>query len=197
MGKMEISGLEITLRRINQLESFFNKLENKANEINNFKEILDQKLNPELESLSKNILIQPFSHAANTPRTEVDGIIKKYAKENNLDENLIKAVIKAESNFNSNAKSPVGALGLMQLMPGTAKNLGVDNPLNPEQNIAGGSKYLRNMLDRFDGNIELALAAYNAGPGAVNKYGGIPPYNETQNYVKQVLEYQRQFSGDQ
>ncbi len=116
-------------------------------------------------------------------------------KRNNIDENLVKAVIKAESGFNSQAKSPVGALGLMQLMPSTAKGLGVDNPLDPEQNIAGGTKYLKGLINRFDGRLDFALAAYNAGSGAVKKYGGIPPYPETQNYVKRVLDYQRQFSS--
>lgn len=99
---------------------------------------------------------------------------------------LLRAVAQAESNGIQNAISPAGAIGVMQLMPETARSLGV-NPFNTEQNILGGARYLRYQLDRFDGDIPLALAAYNAGPGAVEKYGGIPPYKETRDYVARVM----------
>ena len=114
---------------------------------------------------------------------KVSEISRKYG----VDEKLVNALIKQESGFNVNAKSKVGALGLMQLMPATAKSMGVTDPMNPEQNIEGGVKYLRSMLDKYNGNIILALAAYNAGPGAVDKYTGVPPYKETQNYVRSIL----------
>lgn len=117
---------------------------------------------------------------------QFDTIINEAAKKYNLPVKLIKSIIKHESNFNPSAVSHAGASGLMQLMPATARGLGVTNILDPLQNIMGGSKYLRNMLDKYDGNLKLAIAAYNAGPGNVDKYGGIPPFKETQNYVTKV-----------
>ena len=127
--------------------------------------------------------------------SNVNTLIKTYAQRYVLDEDLIYAVIKAESNFNPNAVSRAGACGLMQLMPATAAEMGVTNIFDPAQNVAGGTQYLAKMLGIFNNDLSLALAAYNAGPESVKKYGGIPPFAETQAYVRTVLAYQRGFAS--
>jgi soluble lytic murein transglycosylase-like protein len=111
------------------------------------------------------------------------------AKRHHVDPSLIQAVIAQESGGHPRAISSKGAKGLMQLMDGTAREMGVKDSMNPTENILGGTRYLRALLDRFDGDVSLALASYNAGAGAVERYGGIPPYPETQRYVEHVLHY--------
>jgi hypothetical protein len=125
-------------------------------------------------------------------RSRIEKSIHDASRKYNLPPNLIRAVIKAESNFQVNATSHAGAQGLMQLMPLTAKELGVIDPFDIEQNIDGGSRYLRQMLDNFEGDIKLALAAYNAGPGTVRRYGGDVPFAETKQYVDRVLRFSGQ-----
>ncbi|MDF2589153.1 MAG: hypothetical protein K0S41_2994 [Anaerocolumna sp.] len=122
----------------------------------------------------------------------LDDIFDRAAKKYNLPVNLLKAVGKTESDFNEKAVSRCGAQGIMQLMPKTAEYLGVTDSFDAEQNIMGGAKYLAELYDKYDGNISYTLAAYNAGPNNVKKYGGIPPFEETQNYVKKVTNYMKQ-----
>ncbi|MFZ5591690.1 MAG: lytic transglycosylase domain-containing protein [Bacillota bacterium] len=126
--------------------------------------------------------------------SRLEDLFREAAAKYNLDPALLKAVARAESAFNPRAVSPAGAAGVMQLMPATARALGVENVFDPRQNIMAGARYLRQLLDRFAGNLELALAAYNAGPRAVEEHGGIPPYRETRQYISRVLRFRQLFA---
>jgi Transglycosylase SLT domain len=130
----------------------------------------------------------PVQVATLIKQKNLEAVIQKYAQEYGVDEDLIWAVVRQESGFNPGAVSPKGAVGLMQLMPGTAAMMGVSNPFDVEQNIAGGVKYLEQCLSKFNQDVPLALAAYNAGPGNVVKYQGCPPFAETRNYVASILQ---------
>jgi len=127
--------------------------------------------------------------------TQFDSIIFKAAKQHQVDPALIKAIIMAESNYNPDALSKKGAQGLMQLMPNTAKWLGVKDSFNPEYNIHGGVKYFKQLLLQFDGNVELALAAYNAGSKRVRQYNGVPPFTATRYYITKVFKYYEHYKG--
>lgn len=129
------------------------------------------------------------SSSSNPASTDLDAYFEEAAATYNVDVNLLKAIARAESNYNPNATSSAGAMGVMQLMPSTAKSLGITDAYNAHDNIMGGAKVISQHLSRYNGDISLALAAYNAGSGNVEKYGGIPPFTETQNYVKKVLAY--------
>ncbi|MBI2987888.1 MAG: lytic transglycosylase domain-containing protein [Deltaproteobacteria bacterium] len=126
----------------------------------------------------------------------IEEIIRSASGRYGVDPDLVRAVIKAESDFNSQARSPKGARGLMQLMPETARLHSVNNIYDPGQNIEGGVRHLRLLLDRYEGDLRLALAGYNAGTQAVEKYGGVPPYPETREYIRRVLGYHQRYRGN-
>ncbi|MHB8916554.1 MAG: lytic transglycosylase domain-containing protein [Desulfocucumaceae bacterium] len=123
---------------------------------------------------------------AQAPGTGLEALVDRVAAKYGLDSGLLRAVVRVESDYNPLTVSSAGAMGLMQLMPETAKSLGVKNPFDPLDNLDGGARYLKSMIERYGGNIKLALAAYNAGPGAVDRHGGVPPYEETTSYLKKI-----------
>lgn len=135
------------------------------------------------------VMNRTVRNSSATINTPMDEIFEEAARTYGVDVNLLKAIGKAESNFNAGCTSSAGAMGVMQLMPGTAKALGVTDPYDARQSIMGGAKYIADKIKQYDGNVELALAAYNAGSGNVKKYGGVPPFKETQNYIKKVFKY--------
>lgn len=207
-------------RQFDMLSSAFNNISGENNAFNvpnvrevedkqdfqqilNAKELIQEAQDDNIQSDESYINLNGYQGVSNvqrtnnlTNRTQIDELIKEYSQKYGLDSDFVKAVVKQESGFNEKATSKCGAMGLMQLMPGTAKALNVNDPYNARDNIEGGVKYLKGLMDRFGGDMKLALAAYNAGPNAVKKYNGVPPYNETQNYVKNIMSmYQRIQSG--
>ena len=196
---MDTTSIDTTIRRVQEIESRLNSLFGTNEAANNpsdnvFGDILDNKINIQEKYFNNNNLNLPntttlpdIPEIPGAPKGEILNLIDKYSQKYNIDKNLVKAVVQQESGFNSKAVSQAGAMGLMQLMPSTAKCLGVRNPFDAEQNIAGGTKYLKTLINKYD-SVKLGLAAYNAGSGAVQKYGGVPPYKETQNYVKNIIK---------
>ena len=140
---------------------------------------------------------QGGEHGDKFLRRAIDAEIEAASIRHDLDPNLVRAVIRVESNYRHDAVSHAGAMGLMQLMPRTAESLGVVDPFDIRQNIDGGTRYLRRMLDMFDNDVSLAVAAYNAGAGAVRRHGGIPPFRETQNHVPRVLQHMERYALEQ
>ena len=207
------SSLNLALARISYIENSFSALEkisgqNQATQPieQDFNKILEAKndIKPEsIETIEKKVESKPVIEEnkneikqavelkskidLKAQKADIDELIQTFSEKYDVDGDFIKAIIKQESGFNTKATSKKGAMGLMQLMPKTAESLGVLDAYNPSENIEGGVKYLKGLLEKYDNNKELALAAYNAGPGAVKKYGGIPPYKETQNYVNAIM----------
>lgn len=204
-GYINEGGKEAAIKRAKQLQSHALSLEKQINpektaEKTTFADMLkasrggisafrlqnDKKTTP-AASVSKTPATNSISLGENPSRVQLLNMISKISKKYGVDEKLVQAVIKQESGFNPKAVSHCGAQGLMQLMPATAKGLGVKDALNPVQNVDGGVRHLKGLLARYNGNLILALAAYNAGGGNVDKYGGVPPFKETQNYVRSIL----------
>lgn len=152
-----------------------------------------QSLIADLRGLLTNNFSNTGPRALHARPSEFDNILAEAAQRYGIDPALLKAVAQAESNFSPMAVSQAGAKGIMQLMDATAQQLGVEDSFDPIQNIDGGARFLRQLLNRYDGNEMLAVAAYNAGPGAIDRWGGLPPYQETQIYVPRILDLRNQY----
>lgn len=202
---MALDGLKKVIKRIEEIKRNFNELSRFQQKIRgekspSFRELYVKELDKQEDSdkvRAKEVKVENRDFLAREePRKinpSIEDIVSKTSKAYGIDPDLIMAVMKVESNYNPQLVSPKGAMGLMQLMPGTADEMGVSDPFDVEENITGGVKYLRYLSEKYKGNLELILAAYNAGPAVVDRYGGIPPYKETQDYVKKVLSVYKKF----
>lgn len=188
-------GKEAALQRVAQISSYVNNLEKSTldpskNVVQSFDQVLkasnaaDTRFSVSGDSTASEAMQGSWK---NISKTQVMDLISKVSNKYDIDEKLVQALVRQESGFRPDAVSKCGAMGLMQLMPGTARGLGVKDPFNPIQNLEGGVRHLKGLLARYHGNVVLALAAYNAGGGNVDKYNGVPPFAETQNYVKSIL----------
>jgi soluble lytic murein transglycosylase-like protein len=198
---MSVSQLANTMQRINDIRELLgvdhsdnaplplNATEGQAN----FNAVLQEQLTP--PTSAPNTPIASTAAAGGLLTANMASKIEDHARQQGVSPALLKALVQTESGFNPQAVSKVGAMGLTQLMPNTAHSLGVDDPFNIDQNLAGGAKYMKGLLNQYH-SVPVALGAYNAGPGAVNQYGGIPPYKETQHYVKSVLQRMQQYEGE-
>lgn len=181
----EIPNVQLVLGRIQEIENRFVKEAPIQSKEQTFDSILKAERETSISNLEKE---KSFGKDLKNIESSLSKIIHQESEKNNLDPRLVQSVIKAESNFKTDAVSPKGAIGLMQLMPSTANSLGVEDPFDPAENVAGGTKFLSDLLNKYK-NLDHALAAYNAGPSAVDRYAGIPPYRETRNYVEKVKKF--------
>jgi soluble lytic murein transglycosylase-like protein len=185
---MNLDGINTVVQRIHSIEQRFgiNNTTTAATAKTDFPAELQAQMQPSVENGP--VGNRKKTAAATQAPGDVGGFITKAAQKYGVDPKLVSAVAEAESGYRPDAVSSTGAVGVMQLMPDTAAALGVTNAYDPQQNIEGGTKYLKEMLNDFGGDVRKAVAAYNAGPQAVKKYNGVPPYAETQNYVDKVLD---------
>ncbi|MDN5318781.1 MAG: hypothetical protein PWP05_1094 [Thermovirga sp.] len=187
----DLSGVNRVKNRITEIQNLFGRTTNETSR-GTFVEVLDKKMSSAEKALDKDF---PFPSNVNSSRSSksnpspsyIDGIIEEKCRKYGVDGALVRAVIKMESGGNPRAVSKAGAMGLMQLMPSTAEMLGVKDPFNPEENLDGGIRYLKMLLEKYRGDEKLALAAYHSGPSRVDKWGGVPPYPIVRHYVKTVL----------
>ncbi|HPQ52296.1 MAG TPA: lytic transglycosylase domain-containing protein [Spirochaetota bacterium] len=191
------------MQRINEIRSRFKSMRHNQNQqpaqqrethAQGFDEQVSRRMRENESTVAEPRGVQQINRtdARHMSIEEIQTMAREYANANRVPAGLVNAIIETESSYNPSAVSPRGAMGLMQLMPATARQLGVENPFMPEENVRGGVQLIRQLLDRYNGDYRKALAAYNAGEGAVDRHNGVPPYSETQNYVNRVIDsYQR------